>query len=510
MMKSDEKKLYELYLKKLSLARKGSVVDVFESKEVQQARKEKAKKDPDYFAATYFPNIAKSKSHDKAIKFAKRTLKNKRITQLIRWGRGLSKSQWGNTFIPAYLYINGESVYAVVVGDNETKAAALTIDLQVLFESPLFVHDWGNQVNQGRWESGNYATKDGRLKVRALGARQSPRGLVEDGQRPNYINVDDIDTEELVRNPRRVEQTAKWITDALIPTMDDGIRRFSFTQNGWHPGTTQQYLHEHHKNWLLDEQAACGPAPDYEPYWKDKYPHDHYRYIAEEEIGTISLEQEYRNKPHIEGKIFKAEMINWVDHKLYPRLNTMNYICGHWDVAYAGTETADFNAVRIWAVKGRNFYLVGTFCAQTKMRQPLEWMSYFQEQLPPSVICHWQYESQFWNDEVDRTIDEVQQATGVHLGLVKIDKPTGNKYDRILQLVPYYQNGRIYMHEKQKGDNMTQVANNQLFSIEPGYKTHDDAPDADHQAITQCSKWAQAQQRSGDSVFDKITSKHAW
>lgn len=509
-MKAEDKKLHELYLKKLALARKGSVVDPFESKELQSIRKQRAQKDPNFFAQTYFPNIAKSDSHDKAVQFAKRTLRNKRIAQLIRWGRGLSKSQWGNTFIPAYLYINSESVYTVVVGDNETKATALTLDLQVLFESPLFIHDWGSQINQGRWENGNFATKDGRLKVRALGARQSPRGLVEDGQRPNYINVDDIDTEELVRNPARVEQTAKWITDALIPTMDDGIRRFSFTQNGWHPNTTQEYLRKKLPKWILDEQAACGPAPDYEPYWKAKYPPDHYRYIAENEIGTVSLEQEYRNKPHIEGKIFKAEMINWIGSKIYPRLNNMQYICGHWDVAYAGTATADHNAVRVWGVRHRNFYHIGTFCSQTKMKAPLEWMSYFQELLPPSVIVHWQYESQFWNDEVDRTIEEVEQATGVRLNLVKIDTPKGNKYDRILTLVPYFQNGRIYFHEKHEGDNMVKVANNQLFSIEPGYKTHDDAPDADHQAITQCSKWAQAQRPSSGHKFSDFKSKHSW
>jgi len=53
---------------------------------------------------------------------------------------------------------------------------------------------------------------------------------------------------------------------------------------------------------------------------------------------------------------------------------------------------------------------------------------------------------------------------------------------------PYYQNGRIYYNAKEKANNDMQVGLAQLFGIEPGYRTHDDAPDADEQAISDLVK----------------------
>lgn len=38
-------------------------------------------------------------------------------------------------------------------------------------------------------------------------------------------------------------------------------------------------------------------------------------------------------------------MVKW--GKL-PDLHTMNAIVAHWDIAYAGTDTSDFNACKIW------------------------------------------------------------------------------------------------------------------------------------------------------------------
>jgi hypothetical protein len=111
-------------------------------------------------------------------------------------------------------------------------------------------------------------------------------------------------------------------------------------------------------------------------------------------------------------------------------------------------------------------------------------MLWYQRQLPESVIIHWRFESQFWNDAVKESIREVEEKHGIKLNLVKVDTPKGKKYDRILSKQPYYQNGQINYPEKMLGDNDTQEGLRQLYGIEPGYRTHDDAPDADEQAIS--------------------------
>ncbi len=53
----------------------------------------------------------------------------------------------------------------------------------------------------------------------------------------------------------------------------------------------------------------------------------------------------------------------------------------------------------------------------------------------------------------------------------------------MLEMHPQYQNGRIYYNEKLKSHNDTQVGLAQLKGIEPNYKGHDDAPDADKEAF---------------------------
>ena len=140
------------------------------------------------------------------------------------------------------------------------------------------------------------------------------------------------------------------------------------------------------------------------------------------------------------------------------------------------------------------------------MREALCWMADFQINLPDTVIVHWRFESQFWNDEVERTIREVEDQYRIKLNLVKVDTPRLKKYDRILTLQPYYQNGRIYFNSAKKSHHSTQTGIAQLLGIEPGYKTHDDAPDADEQAIKWLSSWIYTAQQ-GQALYGTIKRK---
>jgi hypothetical protein len=127
----------------------------------------------------------------------------------------------------------------------------------------------------------------------------------------------------------------------------------------------------------------------------------------------------------------------------------------------------------------------------------------------PSARIHWRFESQFWNGEVERTIQDVQLYYGIELNLTKVNTAKANKYDRILSLHPYYQNGRIFYNEKLKAHNDTAEGVAQLLGIEPGYKGHDDAPDADQQAI----EWLSYHSRVADykaPITYKYSSKNRY
>jgi hypothetical protein len=246
----------------------------------------------------------------------------------------------------------------------------------------------------------------------------------------------------------------------------------------------QTMLQERHPKWKVHHVKAYDPVT-YKPTWHQKYDDEYFKNI-EYDIGRLAALAEYNNEPHIEGSIFKEQHIQWGN---MPRLDYMKIIVGHWDVAFAGSQTSDFNAVKVWGLKDMDFWQIDCFVKRTKMRAAIVWMCEFQIALPQNVIVHWTFEAQFWNDEIERTILEVEMQYGIKLNIVKVNIPKVKKYDRMLTMHPYYQNGRIYYNIKKKPHSDTQVGLSQHFGLEPGYKTNDDSPDADEQCITRLSKY---------------------
>lgn len=478
-MKLADKLAVKKYREKLKLIKSGATVNPFESEEERAAVIERLKTDIPFFITFLFPHYADSPPAWFHILLLKAVLKNKLIRRLVRWGRGLAKSVVCDIFAPIYLWVNGEEVYLLLIGNNEKKAKQLLSDVQAEFSAnPRLVHYFGEQKLQGDWADGDFETKDGRFIGQALGMGQDVRGLRKKSRRPNLVVCDDLEDKDTVKNPKRQDEVIEWIEGSVLKTMDGDTRRYLHPNNDPWPRSIQNVLEKRHPNWEVDEVKAYDKAT-YKPAWDGKYSNDYYR-IIEEEDGILSAHAEYLHEPHVEGKIFKEEQIQWT--KL-PKLNHFKVIVGHWDIAYAGTDTSDYNAVRVWGLYDGEFFYIDGFVKQSKMREPLQWMVDFQNQLPESVSVHWRFESQFWNDEVKRTIKEVEDENNCRLALVKVDTPKKKKYDRIIRLQPYYQNGRCYFNEKKRGHNYTITGNRQLFGIEPGYKTNDDAPDADEQAI---------------------------
>ncbi len=501
-MKRADKIAIERYKKKLQLARSSGSVNAFETKEEKARRIERAKKDAEFMVEYYFPHYATSKCADFQIEFAKMVKRDKTFKGFAEWGRAQAKSVWNDILIPFWNWINGEPVYLVLIGNSHKRAKQLLEDIMAEFEAnPRIIADFGEQQNLGAWEDGFFVTKGGFIG-QALGTGQSVRGLRVGSRRPTHIVADDIEIKDTVKNPKRQNEIVKWIEQDLIPTMDGDIRRFIQANNRAYPRMIQTILQERHPKWKVHHVKAYNPVT-YFPAWKEKYSVDYFKEI-EKDIGRLAALAEYNNEPHIEGSIFTEDMIQWRD---LPKLNNFKIIIGFWDVAYAGTSTSDYNAVKVWGLYGTDFINIDNFVKQSKMREAIAWMCQFQIDLPETVVVHWRFEAQFWNDEVERTIQEVEQQFMIKLNIVKVKAPTVKKYDRILRLHPYYQNGRIYYNAKKKAHNDTMVGINQLFGIEPGYNTHDDAPDADEQAISELSKYIYSNRRTGKAKMGKYKRK---
>mgnify|MGYP006192204409 FL=1 len=504
-MRKEDKSALARYRKKIELARSHSNVNPFETSSEQRDAIAKAKSNFKSCVDRYFPHYASSEVPDFHIDFAKKVIKDKTFKGFAQWGRAQAKSVLNDVILPFWLWINGEPMYLVIVGNSGDRAKQLLEDIRAEFESnPQIIHDFGEQHNPGSWEDGFFITRGG-FVGQALGMGQSVRGLRVGGKRPTHIVCDDIETKDLNANEVRQLKMARWIERDLIPTMDGGIRRFILANNKFAHKMVQTILQELHPDWVVHQVNAYDPVT-YEPAWKSKYDVTYFQQI-EKEIGVLAARAEYNNEPHIEGTIFKNDDIQYGP---VPKLNTFKIIFGYWDVAYAGTKTADYNAVVVQGLHGRDFWEIDCFVQQAKMNQALYYMCEFQKSLPETVVVHWVFEAQFWNEAVESAIRDAEQLYQIRLNLIKRNNPRKNKYDRMLELQPYFQNRRFWYNEKLKHKKDHQVAMSQLFGIEPSYKGKDDYPDAKKGVTDECEKYVTYGSGDGKFLSGKYKAKNTW
>lgn len=175
-----------------------------ETRQQKQRRVEKLLASYADFVAYYFSHWATARCGQFHIQAANRLLSQPSIMAVMEWARAHAKSTHFNVMIPMWIKARGAMKVMVLVGKNEKNAATLLGDLQAELENnQKYLHDFGEQVKYGSWEEGRFATKDG-CGFFALGRGQSPRGLRHRQHRPDYIVMDDVDDDELCRNPDRV------------------------------------------------------------------------------------------------------------------------------------------------------------------------------------------------------------------------------------------------------------------------------------------------------------------
>jgi hypothetical protein len=495
-MKKLDKASIERYRKKLQLARSNSNVNPFETLAEQKIAIENCKKSFRAMVQRYFPHYATADVPDFHIEFADKVKRKKAIKAFAQWGRAQAKSVLNDVLLPFWLWLNGEPVYLVIVGNSLDRAQQLLEDIRSEFEAnPQIINDFGEQHNPGSWEAGFFVTRGGFIG-QALGMGQSVRGLRVGGKRPTHIVCDDIETKDLNANQVRQLKMAAWIERDLIPTMDGSIRRFILANNKFSPRMVQTILQDLHPDWWIHQVNAYDPVT-YAPTWSSKYDENYFKEI-EQEIGVLAARAEYNNEPHVEGTVFKNDDIQYAP---LPRLNSFKIIFGFWDVAYSGSKSADYNAVVVQGLHGRDFWELDCFVQQCKMNEALDYMCAYQKLMPETVVIHWVFESQFWNDAVRDAIRDAEVRNNVKLNIIKRDVKRVRKYDRMLEMLPYFQQRRYYYNEKLKHKKDHQVGIAQLLGIEPDYKGKDDYPDAKKNCTDELEKYISSPSSSSSDAF---------
>ena len=485
--------LAKQYLDKLDIVRQTDDFDPFETHESQVKRIEMAKKDVSFMVKTYLPHYATAESAPFQINFAKDVSKDLLFKGFAEWGRGLAKSVWCDVVIPLWLWMRGEDVFLCLMPDSKERAQELLSDIQAELEgNNRIIHDFGTQRCEGDWEIGNFKTTDQRFIGMAFGIKKKVRGVRVKQRRPNLWVIDDLETPDTISNPKRMRKQAEQIERDIIPTMTGAIRRMLYANNKFSRVMTQTILQEKHPSWKIHQVKAYNKVT-HDPAWKGMYSREFYLQ-QEIDMGLPAAYAEYNHEVKLEGSIFSEDQIQWAE---LPAWLDFKMIIVHWDIAYTDNETSDYNAIKAWGLYENNFYLIDCYVKQSTMKKAVRWLAHFTKNLPKGVNIIRQYESQFWNGEVQRSIDEVEDEENISLNLVKIVTPKVNKLMRIVTMQPYFQNSRIFYNAKLKSHSDTQIGISQLCAIEEGNTEHDDSPDADQQAIATLELYTNPGKKTG-------------
>lgn len=468
-----------------------SVVNEAESKKEQLQRIERARKDYAFFVSYYFPHYCQSEISGQVIPSAKFhidaanvILNNKRLKAVFKWARGHAKSTHMNIFIPLWLKCqkNKEISTMVLVGKSQDNANKLLGDLQAELQyNKRYIHDFGEQYNAGTWAEGNFITIDG-CAFFALGRGQSPRGLRNKNNRPDYIIIDDLDDDELVKNEKRVSSLTKWVTSALYGTFGAEGGRFIMVGNLISRNSVLANIcnisnvHVSQVN-ILDKNG--------EPSWKEYWSHDKIKEDTQF-MGYREFQKEYMNNPITEGAVFKNEWIRW---KAPLPLRKYERIVAYCDPSFKASTKNDYKAIKVWGKYKEELHHLYAFVRQCSVTEMVRWFYDLHERFPKDIICDYYIEANFLQDIILDEFTTEGKIRGYQLPIRPDSRKKPDKYQRIEAISPLWERGFTFYNEKLKNDPDMQAGLEQTLSFEKGTSTHDDAPDADEGAIWMLQKY---------------------
>ncbi len=452
---------------------------VAESRQVQHARKDRAKKDYAFFVKTYFPHIARTACGKFQLDAASYILKNPNTRAVFEWARGHAKSTHMGVLIPLWLKIQDNRQFntMVLVGKSEDSADRLLADLQSELEfNDLYIHDFGQQMKAGSWAEGEFTTVDG-CYFTAVGRGQSPRGIKKNGRRPDYIVIDDIDDDELVLNEKRVSKATEWVLSALFGTMEVGRGRFILVGNriakksiltniAARPGVYHTVVN------ILDKKGR--------PSWSENYTIDEINAMRGF-TGERNFQKEYMNNPMTEGAVFRAKDIRY--GKMLPLKEYIQLIC-YTDPSFKNSATADYKAtVLVGKTPDGHFHVLKVFAAQTSVSEMIAWHYDIMDYVAGRVPVMYYMEANFMQDLMLDEFAKVGNAIGHHVPILGDKRSKGDKFARIESMQPLFERGLVVFNEKERESPGMKVLEEQLLLFERGSRAHDDAPDALESAI---------------------------
>jgi hypothetical protein len=445
---------------------------------VKQARIKRLLSNYDEFIKYYFPKYADAPNAPFHKRFQKKIADNDTIYICRAWAREHGKSVQAGLFIPVFEMFNNRMHNMLLVSHSYDNACDLLMPIMLNLEAnPRIINDFGVQKSWRGWETGKFITAD-RRSFRAIGSGQSPRGTRNEEKRPDFILIDDIDTDEEARNPARMENKWNWVEQALFPTMSiEGRKRFVVVGN------------------IISKQGvvlrAAKMADDYEkidildkhgkPSWQ-RYTLAQVNYMISK-ISYISAQKEYFNNPINKGTVFHEMKYDKV-----PDLKKFKYIQVYCDSSYKNSRKNDYKALVAVAELDGKYYVLKARLEQTTLTQMLLWFFDLRDWLSGKSQTYFDVEcngfQDAWYQDVFLPALRIMEKEKGTLPISPDDRDKPDKFSRIEgNLEPLNRRGQLILNIAEKEDPHMRRLEEQFLAIEPQLGAHDDGPDAVEGAV---------------------------
>ena len=427
------------------------------------------------------------------------------LKAVFKWPRGHAKSTHMDIFTPLWLMFQPKRLidFMVVVGKSEDSANRLLGDIQAeLGYNKRIIADYGKQMSMGDWTEGEFTTKDG-VHFLACGRGQSPRGLRKRESRPDYIVIDDLDDDELCRNPRRVREMTDWVKEALFGALDVGRGRFIMVGNLISKTSVLADICKTKGVHVSEVKAVDGEG---NPTWREKWTKEEARTYAEF-VGYRAWEKEMMHNPIIEGTVFKQE---WIKYAKHPAWRDFDELVLYIDPSWKSKKTNDTKAAKLWGKYKSQLWHLRAFVRKASVAELVRWCyDLYEWSLEKNIPIRFMMEASFMQDIIldDFTIEG--NLRGYQLPITGDKRKKPDKFQRVEAISPLWERGFVYYDLSQKDDPDMQAGIAQTLAFEKGMSGNDDAPDADEGAIWQLQRTTR--QESFQPQFSKRqTSKNSW
>lgn len=458
----------------------------------------------EYFVNTYFPHYVRSESKSELHEFL-----FERLPEVIRnpecvndataAPRGEAKSTLVTRLFSLWTVVIGVKKFIVIAMDSIDQAYPMLEAIKAELEfNPRLKTDFPEVCGQGRvWQAGTVVTASD-VKIQVFGSGKKMRGMVHGPYRPDLAILDDIENDEMVRNPEQRDKLEMWIKQTVLPLGAVGTK-FDVV----YIGTILHYdsvLNRTLNNpfWNAKKFKAMKKWPDRMDLW------DRWEELYRNDGEAVATAFYQANQDEME----RGAQTSWAARgvlalmKIRARDGHATFDSEYQNDPVAGDAAPFANSLTFWVNRDSDwiFYgacdpslgkagnsrdpsalCIGGYNRRTGVMDVVE--ALIKKRLPDKIISDiielqrryrcvlWGIETVQFQEFLKTELVKRGAAAGVPIPARGI-KPSADKLLRIESLQPYMQNGQIRLHASQS----TLIDQFRHFPM----ADHDDGPDAVH------------------------------